>query len=352
METTVGAIASLVGGRVEGNPDAEIVGFGKIEEAGEGHISFIANPKYAHFIHSTNATAVLVADDFDIDAVPVSGEMPARTAAGKPTLLHVADPYDTLAKLLAMVSGSAQRPVGVEQPCHVAEGVDVPDDVYIGAFAYVGRDVRLGRGVMIYPQVYVGDGVEIGDGTILYPGVKIYHGCRIGRNCILHSGVVVGADGFGFAPKDGHYDKIAQIGAVTIEDDVEVGANTTIDRATFGNTVIGRGTKLDNLIQVAHNVEIGRDNVFAAQTGVAGSTKIGDNNMVGGQCGFAGHIKVGSRNQFGAQSGIPNSVGDGNRLMGYPAVEAGRFARNLVHVGRLADLYSRVAELEGRLAGK
>lgn len=344
METTVGAIASLVGGKVDGDSTAVIRGFGKIEEASEGQITFISNPKYAHYIHSTDATAVLVATDFE-PGDPEPGA-PSRKAQGRPTLIRVADPYATLASLLAIVSAGRPRPQGVEDPSYIGEGTEVPDDAYVGAFAYIGRGVTLGRGVMVYPHAYIGDGCVIGEGSVIRSGVHVYEDCHIGARCIIHSGAVIGADGFGFAPKDGGYEKIAQIGNVVIEDDVEIGANTTVDRATFGSTVVGRGTKLDNLIQVAHNVTIGHDNVFAAQTGIAGSTHIGDRNMVGGQCGFAGHIRVGSDNQFGAQSGIPNTVGDHQALMGYPAVKRGDFARNLVHVARLGDLYRKVSDLE------
>ena len=224
----------------------------------------------------------------------------------------------------------------------VAGHHEVPEGAYIGAFAYVGRGVRLGRNVMIYPQAYVGDGVTLGDDVVIRAGVRIYEGCVIGDRCIIHSGAVIGADGFGFAPKaDGSFEKIAQIGNVVLEEDVEIGANTTVDRATFGSTRIGRGTKLDNLIQIAHNVELGENNVFAAQTGVAGSTRIGSYNRVGGQCGFAGHIRVGDRNEFGAQSGIPNNVGDDKRRIGYPAVDAAKFARTQVYLGRLAELFNK-----------
>lgn len=216
----------------------------------------------------------------------------------------------------------------------------MPEGIYLGAFAYVGKNVKLGRNVKIYPQAYIGDGVTVGDDTVIRAGVKIYEGCCIGARCIIHSGAVIGADGFGFAPKDGHFEKIPQTGVVVIEDDVEVGANTAIDRATFGQTTIGRGTKLDNLIQVAHNVTIGCNNVFASQTGIAGSTKIGNGNMVGGQCGFAGHITVGDFNEFGAQSGIPNHVGDRMRLIGYPAIDARQFAKNQVYIKNLGKLFS------------
>lgn len=329
MKITPNLIASLAGGTVEGDGEAELTGFAKIEEAGEGDVTFIANPKYAHFIATTRATAVLVNSDFE------AGE------GEHPILIRVHDAYSALAELLTAFE-RRMRPEkeGVERPCHISEGVELPEGVYIGAFAYIGKGVKLGRNVKIYPQCYVGDGCEIGDDTVLRAGVRIYEGCRIGNRCILHSGAVIGADGFGFAPKDGIYEKIPQIGNVEIADDVEIGANTCVDRATFGSTRIGRGTKLDNLIQIAHNVEIGHDNVFAAQTGVAGSCHIGDSNRVGGQCGFAGHISIGDGNEFGAQSGIPNSVGSGRRLIGYPAIEARQFAKNQVNLKRLAEFLS------------
>ena len=328
MEITPQGLAALTGGTVVGDPAAVIKGFAKIEEAKEGDLSFIANPKYAHFIHTTRATAVLVGDDFD-----PQGECHA-------TLIKVADPYSALAALMRMVDSARPRPVGIESPSYISEGVEVPEGAYVGAFAYIGKGVRLGRNVKIYPQAYVGDGVEIGDDTVIRAGVKIYEGCRIGKRCIIHSGAVIGADGFGFAPKDGHYEKIPQMGIVAISDDVEIGANTTIDRATFGQTSVGRGTKLDNLIQVAHNVTIVEDNVFASQTGIAGSVHIGNHNMVGGQCGFAGHIKVGDNNEIGAQSGIPNNVGDHKRLLGYPAIDVRQFAKNQVYIKNLGKLFS------------
>lgn len=328
MNITPLLIASMTGGSVEGDENIEITGFAKIEEAKTGDISFIANPKYAHFLNTTKASVLLVSRD-----------MPSPES-GTPTLVRVDDPYVAVANLLAAFESQKPRPTGVEQPSFVAEGVEISEGAYIGAFAYIGRGAKLGRNVKIYPQAYIGDGVTVGDDSVIRPGVKIYEGCHIGARCIIHAGAVIGADGFGFAPlPDGTYEKIAQIGHVVIEDDVEIGANTTVDRATFGCTRIGRGTKLDNLIQVAHNVVLGEHNVFAAQTGIAGSTKIGSYNMVGGQCGIAGHIKVGDHNEFGAQSGIPNDVGDNKRLIGYPAVDAMKFARTQVYLNRLPDLF-------------
>lgn len=325
MEITAKALASLCGGTVEGNGDATVSDFAKIEEAGPGDLSFIANIKYAHYASTTKASVLLVGKDF---------EAPENL---KPTLVRVDDPYACLAKLMTMVANMKPKPKGVENPVSIGEGTQLPEDVYIGAFAYIGKNVTVGKGVSLYPQVYVGDDCTIGEDTVLYPGVKIYQGCKIGKRCIVHAGAVIGADGFGFAPIDGHYEKIPQMGGVIIEDDVEIGANTTVDRATFGNTVVGRGTKLDNLIQIAHNVRVGEDNVFAAQVGVAGSTQIGDRNRVGGQCGFAGHISIGSDNEFGAQSGFHANVGDGKRMIGYPAVELREFARNTINMKRIAE---------------
>lgn len=329
MELTAKELASVVSGTVEGDDSVLINNFAKIEEATSGCITFLANPKYTHFIYQTNASVVLVSNEF-VAEHPI-----------KATLIRVQDPYATLAHLMKMVNSSVAQPKGIEQPSFVAPDVIIPDNVYIGAFAYIGAGVKLAKGVKIYPQTYIGNNVEIGEGSIIYAGAKIYQGCKIGNNCIIHSGVVIGADGFGFAPTADGYDKIPQIGNVVLEDNVEIGANTTIDRATMGSTRIGKGTKLDNLIQVAHNVEIGTNNVFAAQTGIAGSTKIGNSNMIGGQVGFAGHISVGDRNEIGAQSGIPNSVGNGNRLMGYPAIDARSFAKNLVYIKKLESLFSK-----------
>lgn len=328
-------LAGLVGGKVDGNPDAVFSSFAKIEEASDKDLTFLANPKYTHFIYSTRASVVLVADSFVAEA-PVSA-----------TLVRVKDPYATLAQLMKMESDSRrQLRSGREEPCHIADDASLGEKVYVGAFAYVGKQSKIGRNSQIYPQVYVGDNVEIGDDCIIYAGAKIYSGCKIGNRCIVHAGAVIGSDGFGFAPTEHGYEKIPQIGNVVLEDDTEVGANTTIDRATMGSTRVGKGTKLDNLIQVAHNVCIGSNNVFAAQSGIAGSTRIGNRNMVGGQVGFAGHISIGDDNEIGAQAGIPNSVGSGKRIIGYPAVDARTFAKNTVYINRLADLFRRVDKLE------
>lgn len=326
MEISAQELASLCGGKVDGDPEVKVSDFAKIEEAGRGDLSFISNPKYAHYASTTGASILLVSKDF---------EAPSDLKA---TLVRVDDPYMSLARLMTLVASAIPAPKGIEQPVFVGKGTELPEDIYLGAFAYLGSNVKIGKGVLIYPQVYVGDNCEIGENSILYPGAKVYAGCRIGSRCILHSGSVIGSDGFGFAPVDGHFEKIPQMGGVVLEDDVEIGANTVIDRATFGNTVVGKGTKLDNLIQVAHNVRLGRDNVLAAQVGIAGSTKIGDRNKIGGQCGFAGHITIGNDNEFGAQSGIHANVDNNRRMMGYPAVDAMQFARNAVNIKRISQI--------------
>ena len=336
MEFTAKQIADIIGGTVDGNPDAPLQTFDKIETAGAKALTFLSNPKYASHLYSSKAGAVLVSTDF-VPSQPVDV-----------TMIRVADPYAALAQLMRMVDELTRpRPRGVEQPSFIDESVSVPEDAYIGAFAYVGKGVKLGAGVQIHPQAYVGPGVVIGEGTVIYPGAKIYHGCKIGNRCVIHAGAVIGADGFGFAPMaDGTYSKIPQLGCVEIDDDVEVGANTTIDRATMGRTHISKGTKLDNLIQIAHNVEVGANTVMASQVGVAGSAKIGSNCMIGGQVGIAGHISVGDKVNIGAQSGIPSSVSSGKTIMGYPAIDSQKWLRQCVYLNRLPDLFQSVKKLE------
>ncbi|MCH5326738.1 MAG: UDP-3-O-(3-hydroxymyristoyl)glucosamine N-acyltransferase [Duncaniella sp.] len=341
MELTAQQLAAMIGGEVVGNPDVTVGTFAKIEEGHPGALSFLANPKYTHFIYDTESSVVLVRRDFE----------PERPV--KATLIRVEDPYATIAHILDMVTKmTAVEKRGIEQPSYIAEGVEVPADAYVGAFAYIGAGVRLGAGVKIYPQVFVGDGCVIGDGTVLNPGVKVYAGCEIGARCIIHSGVVVGSDGFGFAPVDGHYEKIPQTGNVVIEDDVEIGANTTVDRAMMGSTRICSGAKLDNLIQIAHNCSVGSNTVMAAQAGVAGSTKIGSGCMVGGQVGFVGHIEIGDGTLIGAQSGVSQSTKPGARIMGAPAVEMGEYARSLVYVKRLPSMAAQLKALEKELKTK
>lgn len=329
MKISADDLAKMVGGDVVGDGAVELSAFDKIEDAKPGSLTFLANPKYSHFLPSTKASAVLVRRDIEIDPNV------------KAVLIRVDDPYATLAHLLRYIESLKPKPVGIEQPSFIAEGVEIPDDCYVGAFAYIASGCKIGKGVKIFPQAYIGQGCTIGEGTIIRAGVKIYEGCIVGKNCIIHSGAVIGADGFGFAPTPHGYDKIPQTGIVKIADNVEIGANTTVDRATFGATTIGEGTKLDNLIQVAHNVCIGSNNVVASQAGIAGSTKIGDWNMIGGQVGIAGHLEIGNFNEIGAQTGIHRNVGDKERLMGYPAVPAREFARNAVYISKLHELFKK-----------
>ncbi len=334
MEFTASQIATLVGGVVDGDGNATVNTFAKIEEGHPGALTFLANSKYTPFIYQTKASVVLVRKDFE-------PEKPVEA-----TMVRVDDPYSTLAHLLTEVSRLANPPKrGIESQSFIAEGVEVPDDVYIGAFAYIGKGVRIGKGCQIYPRAYIGDGASVGNDTILYPGVTVYAGCHIGARCIIHAGAVIGADGFGFAPVGDHYDKLPQIGNVVIADDVEIGANTTIDRATMGSTRIEKGVKLDNLIQIAHNCVIGANTVMASQSGVAGSTHIGEHCMVGGQVGFAGHIKVGDNVSVGAQSGVPNNVESGSRIMGYPAVDARRFARQTAALKQMTDMIGQLRSI-------
>ena len=341
MEFTAGQLAAMINGTVEGDANVAVNTYSKIEEAQKGSLTFLANPKYTHYIYSTEASIVLVRNDFEAEQKV------------KATLIRVEDPYATLAQLLNMAEQMQNpRKSGIEQPSFVSEGVELPADIYLGAFAYIGKGVKIGKGVQIYPQVYIGDNVEVGENTILYPGCKIYHGCKIGKNCILHAGSVVGSDGFGFAPHGDTYIKISQIGNVVIDDDVEIGANTTIDRATMGSTHIKRGVKLDNLVQIAHNVEVGESTVMAAQVGVAGSTKIGKFNQFGGQVGVAGHITIGDNNGIGAQSGIPNSIGSNARVLGSPAINALEFARTQVYLKRLPEMAADIKTLKKSIESK
>lgn len=336
MKLTPNFLARLVGGTVVGDGEIELTGFAKIEEAGKGDISFITNPKYARYASVTKASALLVGEDFNI------GEDISAT------LIKVKDPYTTLAMLMKEFCQVEEGPGGIEEPVFISEGVDIPENAYIGAFSYIGKGVKIGENVKIYPNCYIGANCEIGDNTIIYPHVTIYHGCIVGKRSILQAGCVIGSDGFGFAPTKEKYEKIPQLGNVVIEDDVEIGANTTIDRATMGSTVIARGTKLDNLIQVAHNVRIGEHNVFAAQTGIAGSTRIGDWNRIGGQVGFAGHINFGSNCEVGAQSGIHKGLGDGVRVIGYPAVGISDFAKLQVYLKKLPELYEDIKKIKNK----
>jgi len=324
MEFNAQQIALLLGGELHGNASAKVSDVAPIETAQEKQLAYISEAKYLPLIETTHAGVVLMTKALWNETLT---NLPASLA-----LILVENARGAMGQLLQLVA-KAMNPMrqGVEQPVFVSEGVSIPDDAYIGAFVYIGKNVHLGKGVQIYPHVYIGDNVTIGDNTILYDGVKIYYNCRIGAQCILHAGVVVGSDGFGFEPDaQGVNQKIQQIGNVVIEDDVEIGANSTIDRAMMGSTIIRKNAKLDNLVQVAHNVEIGESTFLCAQVGVAGSTKIGKHCILAGQVGVAGHIDIADNCIFGAQTGIPNSVRKPGMYMGYPAIDAALWRRAVV----------------------
>jgi len=335
MEFRAKDIAGLLKGSVEGDGEVLVNNVSKIEEGKPNTLAFLANPKYEHYIYTTQASVVLVNQDF----------IPARPVPC--TLIRVASAYDAIAALLRMYEEVMRpRPAGIEQPSFIAEGVQLGENPYIGAFAYIGKGAKIGNNVRIYPQVYVGEGVVIGDDTTLFAGVKVYYGCKIGSHCTIHAGTVVGADGFGFAPTGENYQKVAQIGNVVIEDYVEIGANTCIDRATMGSTRVQKGVKLDNLVQIAHNVVVGENTVMAAQCGIAGTTKIGAHCMFGGQVGIAGHLKIADRTMLAAQSGVSNDILAGSTLMGAPAFDVAKYRKCYVLFRKLPDLYGQLRELE------
>lgn len=342
MEFTAEQIAALINGEIEGDAQAIVREVAKIEEGKPESLTFLANPKYEHFIYTTQSSVVIVNKSFN-PAKPLSA-----------TLIRVDDAYNALAKLLQIYEAMLPQKSGIEQPSFIDKSAKLGDEVYIGAFAYIGEKVTIGNNVRIYPQVYIGDGVSIADNSIIYAGAKIYKGCKIGANCIVHSGAIIGSDGFGFAPtEDGGFEKIPQIGIVVLEDNVEVGSNTTIDRATMGATIIGKGTKLDNLIQIAHNVEIGTNSVLAAQTGIAGSTKIGNRVMFGGQVGVAGHLKIADGVKLAAQTGVGKSITkEGSVQMGAPSFEAMQYNKAYVVFRKLPELKAKIDELEKQLSNK
>jgi len=339
MQFTANQIATLLNGYVEGNPDVLVNQLAKIEEGEKGALAFLSNPKYEHFLYETKASVVIVNQDLQL------------TKPVNVSLIRVKDAYSAFSELLRIYDQLRNERSGIEEPSFIHESANIGQDLYLGAFSYIGRDAVIGNQVKIYPQVYIGDGVTIGNNTVVYPGVRIYHDSKIGDNVVLHSGVIVGSDGFGFAPqKDGTYSKVPQIGNVVIEDNVEVGANTVIDRATLGSTTIRKGVKLDNLIQIAHNVEIGANTVAAAQTGISGSTKIGENVVLGGQVGVVGHIQVATGSQIQAQSGINRSIDQENKKWGgTPVMPYNSNLRSQVIYSKLPALEQRVAELEARL---
>lgn len=338
MEFSASQIAAVIGGSVEGNPEVRISRLSKIEEGEPGTLSFLANPKYTPYIYTTKASIVIINKDFIPDQ-PVTS-----------TLIRVEDAYTAFAKLLELYNQIKNEKKGVSSLAFIAKTASIGKDVYIGEFAYVGDNVVVGDNTKVFPQVFLGDNVKIGSNTTIFAGAVIYSDNIIGNECTIHGGVVIGADGFGFAPQqDKNYKKVAQIGNVVIEDNVEIGSNTTIDRATLGSTIIRRGVKLDNLIQIAHNVEIGENTVIAAQTGISGSTKIGKNCMIAGQVGFVGHLTIGDDVKIGAQSGVSGNLKDGSIVMGSPAIDISTHRRALVHFKNLPEIVKRLDELERKL---
>lgn len=337
MQFTAAQIAMMINGKVEGNADAAVGSFGKIEEAQAGQLSFLANPKYEEYLYSTRASIIIINEAQELKQ-PIGA-----------TLIRVPDAYSAFATLLDKYQQiQRQQLSGIQQPVYIAATAKTGDNVFIGAFAYLGENVILGNGVKVYPHVFLGDNVIVGDHTILHPGVRIYHDCVIGKHVTIHAGTVIGSDGFGFAPQaDGSLKKVPQIGNVIIEDHVEIGANATIDRATIGSTLIKSGAKLDNLLQIAHNVEVGNNSVIAAQTGISGSTKVGKNVMIGGQVGIVGHLKIADGAKINAQSGVSKSIKTPNTAVtGSPAFEYTAALRSQVASRNLPELEKRVAELE------
>jgi UDP-3-O-[3-hydroxymyristoyl] glucosamine N-acyltransferase len=335
MKFTAGQIAGILDGEVFGNPDAQVYKLAKIEEGTEGSLTFLANTKYSNYLYSTNATIVIVNKSYELE-----NEV-------KATLIKVDDAYSSFSKLLEYYNQIKLMKSGIEQPSVISEGVTYGDDLYLGSFCYIGKNVRIGNNVKIYPNSFIGDNVTIGDNCVFFAGVRVYSESEIGNYVTIHSGTIIGSDGFGFAPQeDGSYSKIPQIGNVVIEDYVEIGSCSTVDRATLGTTYIRKGAKLDNQIQVAHNVEIGENTVIAAQTGIAGSTKIGKNCLIGGQVGIAGHITIGDRVKIQAQSGIGKSLKDGEVVQGSPAFNYGDFAKSFVHFRNLPKIVNEIEELK------
>ena len=339
MKFSAQQISLLLGGKITGDANRQVWDVGYIETAKEGQLTFLCDAKYITHLSSTKASVVLMTE-----TIPFDEETNA-------TIIRVENARAAMGQLLALVA-KAMNPAkqGVEQPCFISEGVAVPEDAYIGAFVYIGKNVQLGKGVQIYPHTYIGDNVQVGDNTILYSGVKIYYNCVVGKDCILHAGVVVGSDGFGFEPDANKVNqKLPQIGNVVIEDDVEIGANTTVDRAMMGSTVIRKNAKIDNLVQVGHNVEVGQSDFICAQVGIAGSSKIGSHCILAGQVGVAGHLEITDGCIFGAQSGIPSDVKKPGMYQGSPIIDAMNWRRSVVGFKNLPDIMKKLNEIDKKL---
>ncbi len=340
MEFSAEQIAGILNGEVVGDADITVRGLSKIEEGTEGTLSFLSNPKYEEYIYTTGASICIVNNSFT----------PSKSIPSTLTMIKVEDAYSCFAKLLEFYDQMRKKEPKIESPSFIAESATIGSDLYLGAFGYIGENSIIGNNVVIYPNVYIGENVKIGDNCILHPGSTVYVDCVIGNNCTIHAGTIIGADGFGFAPNEnGEFQKIPQIGNVIIEDNVEIGSNCTIDRATMGSTVIKKGVKLDNLVQIAHNVEIGQNTVMAAQVGIAGSTKIGNNVMIGGQAGIGGHIHVADGTKIVAQSGIPNTIRKADTLMGSPGIPLEDFKKSYFGFRKLPQILKRLQEIENKI---
>jgi UDP-3-O-[3-hydroxymyristoyl] glucosamine N-acyltransferase len=337
MQFPAAQIALLINGKIEGDATIAVASFGKIEEAKQGELTFFANPKYEDFLYCTKASVIIINEAYELKQ-PVSA-----------TLIRVPDAYTAFATLLGKYQEIIQQQLtGIQEPSYIAKTASYGENIFIGAFAYIGENVKLGNNTKIYPNAFIGDNVTIGDNTTIHPGVKIYHDCKVGNHVIIHAGAVIGGDGFGFAPQnDGTLKKVPQIGNVVIEDNVEIGSNTTIDRATMGSTLIKSGAKLDNLIQIAHNVEVGNYSVIAAQAGVSGSTKIGNSVLIGGQAGLAGHLQVADGSKINAQAGLGKSLKTpGSSVTGSPAYDYSQAIRSQATARNLPEMEKRIKELE------
>lgn len=337
MEFTASQIAAFIDGKIIGDDNALITGVSPIESAEDGQLSFVAQQRFADHLNTTKAAVVIASENLLTDT------------EYKPTLIVVKDAYLSFQVLMNLYQEMRGRLSGIDSMSQIHESAQLGENLYVGAFTCISEKVRIGAGSQIYPQVFIGKNVKIGQNTIIYSGARIYDYCVIGDNCIIHSNTVIGSDGFGFQPTADGFKKIPQLGNVVLEDDVEIGSNCSIDRGTIGSTVIGTGTKVDNLIQIAHNVKIGKNNVIAAQAGIAGSTTIGDWNQIGGQVGVVGHIKIGNKVRIQAQSGVNNNVEDGETLYGSPAISAGDFRRNYVHFRNFTEIVNRINKLEKNL---
>ncbi len=334
MEFTAQQIADLIHGRIEGDAKATITTFAKIEEGTKGAISFLANKKYIHYIYDTESSVVLVDEDLVL------------TKPVKTTLIRVKSAYEAVAKLLQMYDAMKPKRRGIDPLAFISPTATIGKDCYIGPFVAIGPNVTIGDGCVLHPHVTIGESASIGDNTEINSNAVVYHHCKVGNNCILHAGCVIGADGFGFAPGEEGYNKIPQIGIVTIEDNVEIGANTCVDRSTMGSTYVRKGVKLDNLVQIAHNTDIGANTVMSSQVGISGSTKVGEWCMFGGQVGVAGHLNIGNRVRLGAQSGVPSNIPDNQELIGTPPTTLTNYFRAQTIVKRLPDLYRQINDMQ------